>query len=515
MAETDEWTVLGTAPIPGAAPAGASARYEAEFEQLAAEIAKMESVEGKTTLKWPDVVSLSKTLLGTKSKDLLVASYMTLGLYRTKGYKGLQAGLTVIRDLMNTFWDGLFPEKARMRARSQAIDWLSERVSAALVEGKPPSKSDKEPLEASSALIEELKTVVGSKFEDTPPDLGALARAIDDKVGALPSDAPPPSESSPSEAPAVLPPDDPAPGAGGATATVATDSPENAKASLQGLREARIQIAAALRQGTPIDPLSYRLLRQTMWEEIVDVPANNGGQLDVGALDAAFAQGLEDLLGKGEYLPVIEQAETRLATDPLWLDLNFFTVRAMEGLGRPYAAARKAVTDMVAGLMRTAPGLQDLRFADAQPLASDATKVWIQNEASSAGPAAAASGLDAAIAEARKLLARKQFKEGVALVLQELQKVADRRSRFVCRLHLARLCQEAGKQDLALPQLEALDEEARRLGLDEWEPALSAELAQELYKCLLAASAPDKAREHYVRLCRLNPAAALATDGRR
>jgi len=93
--------------------------------------------------------------------------------------------------------------------------------------------------------------------------------------------------------------------------------------------------------------------------------------------------------------------------------------------------------------------------------------------------------------------------------------LGDRRSRFVCRLHLARLCQEAGKADLALPQLEALDEEARRLGLEEWEPALSGELAQELWKCHTAAAAPEKAREHYVRLCRLNPAAALAADGRK
>lgn len=512
MAETDALTSLGTTPIPGTAPAGVSARYEAEFEQLAAEIGKLESVEGKTTLKWADVVKLSQTLLSTKSKDLLVAAYMTLGLYHTKSYGGLRAGLTICRDLINTFWEGLFPEKARMRARAQAMDWLSERVSAALAEGKPPYKSDKEALESSATVIEELKTLAGSKFEDAAPDLGALARAIDEKVAALPQDAPPPEETPPSsETSSEAAPAD----SGAGVPQVSTDTPENARASLPGLREGRVQVAAVLRTATPLDPLPYRLLRLTVWEEIVDTPASSAGQLEFGAVDAAFAQQLEEHLNKGEYAAVIEQAETRLVSDGFWLDLNFFTVRAMEGLGRPYAAARKAVTDAVAALIRTAPGLPELKFADGQPVASDATKVWIQNEAASSAPAAAAPGMDAAISEARKLLARKQFSEAVGLVLKELQKVSDRRSRFVCRLHLARLCQEAGKLDLALPQLEALDEEARRLGLDEWEPALSGELAQQLWKAHAASATPEKAREHYVRLCRLNPAAALATDGKR
>jgi type VI secretion system protein VasJ len=515
VAESAALATLGTTPIPGAAPAGASARYEPEFEQLAAEIAKLESVEGKTTLKWPSVVELSSTLLGSKSKDLLVASYMTLGLYRTKGYAGLRDGLTVCRDLLNTFWDGLFPEKTRMRARTQAMEWLSERLSAALLEGRPPSKSDKDALEGSASVMQELKTLAGSKFEENQPSLGDLERAIDDKVSAIPADAPPPApeEAAPAEA---------APEGGSADASaeapgpaVSTDTPENARASLQGLRDARTQVAAVLRAASALDPLPYRLLRLAVWEEMVDAPRSNSGVLEFGAVDAAFAQQLEDQLSKGEYLPVIEQAETRLLSDALWLDLNFFTVRAMEGLGRPYAAARKTVTDCLAGLIRTAPGLLELKFADGQPLASDATKVWIQDEAAAGSAPAAVSGLDAAIAEARKLLARKQFNEAAGLVLKELQRVSDRRSRFVIRLQLARLCQEGGKADLALPQLEALDEEARRLGLDEWEPALAGELAQQLWKAHGASATPEKAREHYVRLCRLNPAAALGTDGRK
>jgi len=499
---------LGSTPIPGAAPAGASARYEPDFEQLAAEIAKMESVEGRTTLKWPDVVRLSTTLLSTKSKDLLVASYMTLACFRTKGYGGLKDGLTVCRDMITTFWEGLFPEKARMRARQQAMEWLNERVGTAVVEGRPPGTSDREALTACGTLVEELEKLGQEKFEGSAPDLGALRRAVDDKINAIPSDTPAASDT-PSELPSDTPSELPADSA----ASASFDSAEGARASLAPMRESRAKAAAALRQAAPTDALPYRLLRQASWEELLDVPASTAGQLDFGAADGALAQALEAQLLKGEYAPVIEQAEAALLTNPYWLDLSFFTVRAMEGLGRPYAAARKAVLDEVAWLLRVAPGLLELRFADGSPVASEGAQVWMRNEV--AGGAAPQAGMEKTLAEARKLVARKQFPDAVALVVKELEKVSDRRGRFVSRLQLAKLCLEAGKADLALLQLEGLDEEARKFGLDEWEPSLTAELAQELWKCLSSSSAPEKAREQYVRLFRLNPGAALSAAGRR
>ncbi len=513
MAESAGIETLGSSPVPGPSPAGVSARYEPEFERLSGEIAKLESVEGRTSIRWGDVVDLSAAILSKKSKDLLVAGYLTLGLVRQKGYSGLAAGLRVCRDMIADFWDGLFPEKNRVRARAAALQWMSERVEA-VVSGMPsPSKSDGEILSACSGLLGELGALVGEKFSEEAPDLGGLARAVQEKLGSIPPDEPAPVEAQAAEGAAS------GQAAAGAAAVEApsvgdVSSPEAAREALGQICRSLWEVAGALRRSSPTDPLAYQLSRLAVWSDVVGPPPSEGGVAQVAGGDPDFAAGQEALLDKGEYSAVLEASEGRLASDSLWLDLNFFVYRAMEGLGRPYAAARKAVEDLVAWLVRRVPELLDLRFAGGVPMAGEAARLWIVSElGAQASKAAAGSGgrpMEGALAEARKLAARKEFDKAVGILQKLLQGLSTRRERFAGRLDLAKLCLEGGRPELARPQLEALDQEARRFPLEEWEPGLCVELATELVKCYSALSVPEKLEEAYGRLCRLDISAALA-----
>jgi type VI secretion system protein VasJ len=507
VAESSALASLGSSPIAGASAAGASARYEPEFEKLSQEIAKLESVAGKSSIRWEDVVSLSTTLLSGKTKDLLVAGYLTLGLLERKGLSGLSTGLQISRDMVTTYWEGLFPEKTRLRARASALQWMSERVGALLAEKPAAGRSDREVLTRCSTLIKELDGLGADKFDGNPPDLSLLSRAIQEKLDAIPPDPPPKTEgSAPSEtatAAAEAPPPPPE-----------VDTPDGARQALSEMRERRMKAVRILREADPQNPLPYRLLRRCLWEEILEPPSG-----DLSGGDAGFAQEMEGKLQKGDYLGVLGEAETRLSNEPWWMDLNFLAVRAMEGLGRPYQAAKRAVEEEVLWLVRSVPELLELKFADGKPLASEGTRVWLEHElgfAGSSAPKPAGKGeFDLAVTEARKLVARKQFSEAMALLLPKIQALPHRRDRWLARLELAKLCVAAGKSDLALPQLEVLDEEARRVGLDEWEPALSADLSRELWRCHKSGPSPEKAREHFMRLCRLDPAAALTADGKK
>jgi type VI secretion system protein VasJ len=501
---------LGTTPIAGANPAGASARYEPEFEKLAAEIAKLESVEGKASIKWDIVVDQSIALLSGKSKDLLVASYMTLALLQEDGYPGLAAGFTACKNILGTFWENLFPEKARLRARSQAIQWMADRVAPALQGLSGASKSDKDPLTTALAILTEITTLVGEKFESDPPALGDLQSAVQDKLYSVPADEAPASSEPASDASATTT----EVAASAAPAPKDIDSADGAREALTEMKERRIKAATVLREANPADPLPYRLLRATIWEDLMDAPAGKDGVTELTGGDAAFGGQMEEKLEKGEYAAVIPECEAKLAADRLWLDSNFYLHRAMEGLGKPYTAARRALSAEVVRLVRACPGLLELKFADGTPMAGEPTRLWILHELSAlpSKSGGAASPLEAALAEARKLVARKNFPEAAALLQKELRGSVNRRDRFLGRLYLAKLCGEAGRMDLALPQLEGLDEEGRKFALDEWEPSLAAEIARELWRCHKASATPEKATEFYGRLCRLDLGAALAAD---
>jgi hypothetical protein len=85
------------------------------------------------------------------------------------------------------------------------------------------------------------------------------------------------------------------------------------------------------------------------------------------------------------------------------------------------------------------------------------------------------------------------------------------------RLDLVQLCIEAGKMEFAFPQLEQLEQEITQFSLEEWEPELATNVIHCLMQCSSGAKpAPalaERSKEIYARLCRLDPAAAVTTQG--
>lgn len=516
MSDLAAVAALGTAPIAGANPSGASARYEPEFEKLASEIAKLESVEGRGSIKWDIVVESANGLLSGKSKDLLVAAYLCLGLLQEDGYSGFAAGLTACRDMLNTFWETLFPEKARLRARAQALQWMADRITPVLRERSSASRSDKDALTTCVSVLGEIATLAGQKFEEGGPALNEFQSAVQDKLYSVPADEPPAS-SEPAASSDSASSTSAAPSATEAPVQREIDSPDAARTALGEMRERKIKAASVLREANPADPLPYRLLRQALWEDLLEAPTAKDGVSEQSGADPGFSSQMEEKLEKGEYASVISDCESKLASARLWLDVNFLVHRAMEGLGKPYAAARRALGAEVVGFVRACPGLLDIKFSDGVPMAGEPTRLWILHELGALPDksGSAAGGLEATMAEARKLVARKSFPEAASLLQKELRSAVNRRDRFLVRLYLAKLCAEAGRLDLALPQLEGLDEEGRKFSLEEWEPSLAAQIARELWRCHKASATPEKAVEFYGRLCRLDLAAALAVDGKK
>src|SRR6188474_1121374 len=103
---------LGSQPIRPDAPSGDPARDAPEFEALQAEVRKLEQPDAPAP-NWVLVIDASAAILGGKSKDLLAASYLSVGLLERDGFPGLATGLTVLRDIVSSQWETCFPEAKR------------------------------------------------------------------------------------------------------------------------------------------------------------------------------------------------------------------------------------------------------------------------------------------------------------------------------------------------------------------------------------------------------------------
>ena len=101
----------------------------------------------------------------------------------------------------------------------------------------------------------------------------------------------------------------------------------------------------------------------------------------------------------------------------------------------------------------------------------------------------------------------------MAVLKQGLQAACGDRARFHWRLALARLCVAAGKHELARLQLEELDLQLQRTGLESWEPVLTLQVGKLLYRCyeLLPQTQPicDCKDALHRRLCHFDLEAVL------
>ena len=84
---------------------------------------------GGKAANWPAVVRACEQTLNTQSKDLQLAAWLTEALARIDGFAGLQAGLQVIRGLLERYWDTLHPGVSEGTidpgARVRWLAWLT------------------------------------------------------------------------------------------------------------------------------------------------------------------------------------------------------------------------------------------------------------------------------------------------------------------------------------------------------------------------------------------------------
>ena len=192
------YVALGVDPVRAEKPVGDPVRYEDEFEQLQAQMDRLTALTGEQ-IQWPTVVSLGSDILKSKSKDLLVMTYLGVGLFEEHGYKGLAAALDCYTRFMENFWTDCFPKVKPPHGRLNAIGYLFDRVLPGVeIKGgqckRQPKADEKEAVHACADLMEGFIKVIDEKFTGLPdsPNTGPLnraLRALKQKVGPIGAEA--------------------------------------------------------------------------------------------------------------------------------------------------------------------------------------------------------------------------------------------------------------------------------------------------------------------------------------
>lgn len=122
--------------IAGKHPSGVDLRYAGPYDAI------QEARRADDTLpqgdwrretkaaNWLAVTTIATDVLTTKSKDLQIAAWLVEALIKQQGFPGLRDGLRLLRELLERFWDSLYPaiEEGDLELRAGPLDWLNDKL---------------------------------------------------------------------------------------------------------------------------------------------------------------------------------------------------------------------------------------------------------------------------------------------------------------------------------------------------------------------------------------------------
>ncbi len=565
---------LGIEPTTANPPVGVSLQDEIDFDQLQNDVqylitgltanSEMQAIGQREPATWEQISDRAFEMLQKRSKDMRVASFLTISMVYVRGYEGLKPCLEMLHGLLTTFWDNLYPPLKMLRGRINAIDFISSKVAGESDEpggrmllhqqkllagwdemlSNNPSSSERaamleeimvqtEALRGVTEAVGKLRDLIYEKFPaDKLPSITSLREATTNALGVLDDFVKrnKPKEAAAGDAAASGGGGTSGGGGGGSGSTQRASSGGGGGGMATGPMESVADVfkvlgraAVVLRQADPSRAASYRLNRWAVWMEWDVEPPTTDGRLtripdpQKPELDQARA-----LLSASNWMQLLNSSEDRFSATPILLDRQYWIYMALGGMGPAFKGAQEAVRDELHQFLKRLPNLPRLAYSSGTPFADDTTQAWIAQVvmvegggggggmSSGGGGAANDESLTAALADARALMADGKQADAIRLLHNGPPAPQSGRSRYLWRMALAQLATDGGKARQAAPLWEELLSVIDEYKLEGWEPSLCLPVYRALWRVLKGDKTQAVASENiFRRLCRLDPAAAL------
>jgi type VI secretion system protein VasJ len=246
---------------------------------------------------------------------------------------------------------------------------------------------------------------------------------------------------------------------------------------------------------------AFRLLRAARWDVLAEVPPCDGsGKTRLAPPRDELRQYLKRLLLQRQWGELLERVEMAFAegANHFWLDLQHYAWQGQRG--DHHALHRDMLLADLAQMLDRLPGLHRLAFSDGFPFADDSTLMWLasnariirfdggEKELSPLPSSGQAEGWAETESQAQDLVSSSGL-EAAFSWLRDLPRPRGESHRARADLLMARLADQAGRQDMAISLYDNLMKDVGLYRLDSWEPDLAFEICLGLFRLLERKSA--------------------------
>jgi len=457
---------LGKLPISEDSPAGKDVRYEPNFEALSTEMSKMSAISGGSEIDWKKVISLSTNILEKESKHLQVASYLCYALMKTEDIEGLVKGVHILKDLVENFWEPMFPPKKRMKGRRGIISWWEEKVSE-FIDAQDNLTWEKERRDEFINDFNLLDEFLGENMEDAPlliPLIKKIKSVINEKKDEPEKQPQQSLNENPDQTMSVQP---------------VMDSNMKPDAMLEQGLDIIGKAASSMIAEDPFNPVPYRLNRIAAWILIDDLPTATGGKTMIPPPDEQIINAMTTLYDNSEWEDLADSCESNVRQFLFWLDLSRYVSESMEQLGHEDIC--KAIETETILFVTRLQGIEQMCFSDGTAFADPGTREWLdkigqKNSENNDQKTNSDNGdsinqfIAQTMNEAQQLIKKKNLDKALSLLMEHASRSKSERERFLWKISVCRVLINRKKIQIAASYIDEILDYIEKFKLEVWEP---------------------------------------------
>lgn len=479
---------LGSDAIIGVSPSGSDVRTSDIYEHLTQEVDKRNNLSASGAIDWQRVVDLSAEILANHSKDLLVGSYLTIGLLHAKGVNGLVAGVQIFRDLIINFWDnGLFP--TRPNGRLNAIAWWVENTtitihSLAANDGCSSDEHaqlaqhfddiinflDEHSIETGISELYQLKNICAQQIKVATDiaNSSPVSENNSDNTAQIKAVITPASTTNPSHSVPII---------NDFTADNVDQLLENTLTNLT-------KVSGMLANEQPFSYKIFMINRIVAWLDINVLPmCDNELKTMLPPPDESLYGAIKMNYQSQNWSEVIRLAESRVIDLRFWLDLSYYVYHALKAMNHEVAA--REVSSAVLAFTKRLAGVEKLLFSDGTPFANQDTQGWLSSLDTSANNYSSSStsnddnsvdSLSQELAHANELLANNQLAAAINYLHETVQQSNNQHLRLRRAMQFCHFCVAAGCVKLTASYIDDILIMVHNHQLEKWAPELAADV---------------------------------------
>lgn len=488
-------------------PCGKEYKYEDAYVTVENEIDKSTSISSGAGTDWAVVVSHAEAILAEHSKDLKLASWWFFGLWKLEGWAGVERGLPLLSDLLNTFNTALYPKSLKVKNRT--IAWLESALTEEMIADESAFFKLQNPeafLEQWQQLEKGVQLACENEERFCRKVQQLLERAVAEKKAheskAEVENAPKAGEGTASSMPS------------GESQLTSINSDADVTKVLQNIKKSADLVANYSRKQSFGSSMAIRLNRIQSWLEVDELPTNEAGKTMINPPSESSVESIEGLVAEQEYATAFEQLERMLKFASFWFDGHYMAYKLLNTAGEESSA--NEVQQALRHFVSLYPETLDFRFNDETPFASKETKAWLAVKTGSVDETSVQEESEqerrsAVLHQARSAIKKNNIKEAMGLLQSKYMQADSNVEKFQWRLAHAEIAIECGKKEISLALLEDLEKTIDRHLLAEWQP----DLASQVYVLYLQSFTRtqvelEKLDAVYNRLCKID--STLAVD---